>query len=281
MRRVVWFVVCGILSVQIGGAIAKGLFDRIDPTGMVLLRLAASAVMLLLITRPRLRGRSRRDWYAVIGLGLSMGTMNWAIYQSFSRIPLGLAVTIEFIGPLSIAVLGSRRLKDLAWVLLAAVGVVILGFAPHGITLAGVAFALIAGAAWASYILMSASTGRRWEGLDGLAVASMVATIALSPYLFTSGASDLATTGVLLTGAAVGLLSSVIPYSLEMIALRSIKPSVFGILMSLEPAAAALAAMVILGEFLAPLQWLAVACVIAASVGATRSGPQHAEPVRD
>lgn len=281
MRRAVWFVVLGICSVQVGAAIAKGLFDRIDPTGMVLVRIAASAILLLVLTRPRMRGRTRHDWYAVLGLGASLGLMNWAIYQSFARIPLGLAVTIEFIGPLTIAVVGSRRARDLVWVLLATIGVALLGFSPDGITWPGVAYAVLAGAAWATYILMSASTGRRWEGLDGLAVASTVATAGLLPYLFTDAAQALTQTDILLLGAAVGLLSSVIPYSFEMIALRSLKPSVFGILMSLEPAAAALAAILILGEHLSPAQWLAVGCVIVASIGATRGGPRHAEPVRD
>lgn len=281
MRRAVWLVVGGILSVQIGAAIAKSLFERVEPTGILLLRLSSSAVLLMVITRPRLRGRSRHDWYAVLGLAASLGLMNWFIYQSFARIPLGLAVTIEFIGPLTLALLGSRRPRDLVWVALAAAGVVILGFSPHGITLAGVVLAALAGVAWATYILMSANTGRRWEGLDGLAVASALAATASLPYLLTEDAGSLAQPDILLLGVAVGLLSSVIPYSFEMMALRWIKPSVFGILMSLEPAAAAFAALVILGELLTPLQCLAVACVVAASVGATRSGPQHVEPVRD
>jgi inner membrane transporter RhtA len=279
MQRAVWYVLAGILSVQFGAAIAKDLFDRIDPTGMVFLRLVTSAVVLLLVARPGLRGRSRHDWLVVAAFGVALGTMNWAIYQSFARIPLGLAVTIEFIGPLAIAVLGSRRARDLVWVGLAAVGVVLLGFDPTGVTLPGVLFALLAGAAWAAYILLSAGTGRRWPGLDGLALASVVATLMLLPYAVARGGSGLLATDVLLLGAAVGLLSSVVPYSLELKALRTMRPAVFGILMSLEPAAAALAAILLLQEFLTPVQWLAMACVIAASVGATRSGHGPAEPV--
>lgn len=272
MSRAIWLVLGAILSVQVGAAVAKGLFDRIEPTGMVFLRLATSSIIFIAITRPVLRGRTRKDWLVVIGFGLSLGLMNWAIYQSFARIPLGLAVTIEFIGPLSIAVLGSRKLRDLLWVGLAVISVLLLGFDPTGVTLTGVLFALLAGAAWAAYILLSASTGQRWSGLDGLAVASVVATLAVLPYVVTAGGRDLLHIDVLLVGAAVGLLSSVIPYSLELTALRSLKPSVFGILMSLEPAAAALAAVVILRELLTPLQALAMVFVIAASVGATRSG---------
>lgn len=277
----VWLVLVGIVSVQIGAAVAKGLFGRIDPTAMVWLRLATSALVLVALARPAWRGRSRRDWLVVIGFGVSLGTMNWAIYQSFARIPLGLAVTIEFIGPLTLAVLGSRRPRDLLWVLLAAAGVALLGAEPADLDLAGVLFALLAGAAWAAYILLSAGTGRRWPGLDGLAVASVVATALLALPAALAGGTVLLDPTVLALGAAVGLLSSVIPYSCELVALRSIRPSVFGILMSLEPAAAALAAIVVLGELLGPLQWLAVGCVVAASVGATRGAPLPREPLPD
>lgn len=273
----VGLVLIGILSVQLGAAIAKGLFGEISPTAMVWLRLATSALVLAAVARPRFAGRSRRDWLVVLGFGASLATMNWAIYQSFSRIPLGIAVTIEFIGPLTLAVLGSRRVHDLAWVLLAGIGVALLGFQRTGLDLLGVLYALLAGAAWAAYILLSASTGRRWAGFDGLAVASVVAATGMTlPALLTSGTS-LWDGRVVMVGALVGLLSSVIPYSCELVALRSLRPAVFGILMSLEPAAAALAAIVVLREHLSPLQWLAIACVVAASIGATRSGSPPGE----
>lgn len=272
MRRAIVFVLAGILSVQFGAAIAKDLFDRVDPTAMVWLRLATSAIVLGALARPGLRSRSREDWLVVLGFGLSLGLMNWSIYQSFARIPLGLAVTIEFAGPLTIAVLSSRRARDLVWVFLAGLGVVLLGFEPAGVTLAGVVFALVAGASWAAYILLSAETGRRWSGLDGLAVASVAATLPLTPYAVHVGGGDLLDPEVLALGAAVGLLSSVVPYSLELTALRTLPAGVFGILMSLEPAAAALAAALLLEEFLEPLQWLAMACVVAASIGATQGG---------
>jgi inner membrane transporter RhtA len=281
VTRAVWLVLAGIASVQLGAAVAKDLFGTISPTTMVWLRLVTSALVLAALARPVLRGRTRTDWLVVVGFGASLGTMNWAIYQSFARIPLGLAVTIEFIGPLSLAVLGSRRARDLLWVALAAAGVLLLGAEPEDLTVAGAAFALLAGAAWAAYILLSSSTGRRWPGLDGLAVASVVATLLLSPAALAVGGDSLLDSRVLLLGALVGLLSSVIPYSCEMTALRTLSPAVFGILMSLEPAAAALAAVVVLQELLTPLQSLAIACVIAASVGATRSRPVHVEPAPD
>lgn len=278
-----WLVVIGILSVQVGAAVAKSLFGEIAPTAMVWLRLATSALVLMALARPRFHGRSRQDWLVVIGFGLSLGIMNWAIYQSFARIPLGIAVTIEFVGPLTLAVLGSRRARDVIWVLLAAAGVVLLGFEPAGLDPLGVAYALLAGAAWAAYILLSASTGRRWPGFDGLAVASLIAAAAMTLPALVAGGTSLLDLRVLLIGALVGLLSSVIPYSAELVALRSLRPAVFGILMSLEPAAAAVAAIVVLDEFLSPLQWLAIACVVAASVGATRSGaaPEQVEPAPD
>ena len=277
----VWLVLIGILSVQFGAGIAKSLFDEVPPTVIVWLRLATSAVVLTLVARPLLRRRTRHDWLVVAGLGASLGIMNWAIYQSFARIPLGIAVTIEFIGPLTLATLGSRRARDFIWVVLAAAGVALLGFEGGDLTWPGVLFALLAGAAWAAYILLSAETGRRWPGLDGLAVASVIATLLLTPLAVRIGGDDLLDGRVLLLGAAVGLLSSVIPYSCEMVALRSLRPAVFGILMSLEPAAAALAGIVVLGEFLTPVQWVAMVCVVVASVGATRTGRALAEPVPD
>lgn len=267
----VWLVLAAILSVQVGAAIAKGLFGEVSPTGMVWLRLATSTVVLVAIARPRLRGRSARDWWGVAGYGLSLGLMNWAIYQSFARIPLGLAVTVEFIGPLAVAVFGSRRLRDLLWAVLAALGVVLLGFSPSDLDPVGIGFALLAGAGWAGYILTGRAIGQSWEGVSGLAVGSTLAMLAITtPALLESG-SELWQPHVLAIGAAVGLLSSVIPYSLELTALRRIQPRVFGILMSLEPAAAALAALILLGESLTTTELIAMGCVVLASIGATRS----------
>ncbi|MEX0426547.1 DMT family transporter [Nocardioides sp. DS6] len=266
----VLLVLVGICSVQLGAGIAKSLFDEVSPTTIVWLRLLSSCVVLLAWVRPSLRGRTRRDWLVVVGFGASLGLMNWAIYQSFSRIPLGIAVTLEFAGPLTLAIAGSRRPRDLLWVLLAGLGVLALGLEPGTVTWAGVGFAILAGAAWSSYILLSRATGARWAGLDGLAVASLVAVLGLSPVtLAYAGGPDAPRAWLL--GALVGVLSSVIPYSCELVALRSLPPATFGILMSLEPAAAALAGLVVVGERLSAVQWLAVLCVVAASVGATRT----------
>ncbi len=281
MTRAIWLVVVGIVSVQVGAAFAKDLFGTISPTAIVWLRLVTSALVLTAIARPRLKARSREDWMVVAGFGVSLGVMNWAIYQSFARIPLGIAVTIEFIGPLTLAVLGSRRARDLVWVGLAGLGVLLLGFEPADLTVAGVLFALLAGAAWAAYILLSARTGARWPGLDGLAVASVLATLLLTVPAIVSGGDTLLDGRVLLIGAMIGLLSLGHPLQLRDGALRTLPPSVFSILMSLEPAAAALAAIVVLNEVITPLQGVAIACVIAASVGATRGRPVLTEPAPD
>ena len=276
MRRAVWLVLVAILSVQFGAAVAKHLFDEVTPTFMTWLRLASSSLILIALARPALRGRSRADWVVVAGYAVSLGTMNWAIYQSFARIPLGVAVTIEFIGPLTLAVLGSRRARDLWWAALAGLGVLLLGLEPGEVTVAGVAFALLAAAAWAAYILTSARTARTWAGLDGLAVANAIAALLLAGPALADDAGALGDARIVVIGAVVGLLSSVIPYSCELTALRTIPPRLFGILMSLEPAAAALAAALVLREFLTTIQLVAMICVIAASIGATRG---HREPV--
>ena len=281
--RAVWLVLVGIASVQVGAAIAKGLFDDISPSGMVWLRVTTSAIVLMALVRPRLglapgssgaEGhpcRTRVDWLTAIGFGLVLAGMNWAIYESFARIPLGLAVTIEFVGPLAVAFVGFRRGRDVVWVLLAALGVGLLGLRPASLDPLGVGFAVAAGACWAAYILLSAKVGARWQGLDGLAIASTVAAVAmLAPAVLSDGAG-LLEPRILALGAAVGLLSSVVPYSLEMMVLRRLPPATFGILMSLEPAAAALAAWVVLGEVLGLTEWAAMACVVIASIGATRA----------
>jgi inner membrane transporter RhtA len=277
----VWLVVVGICSVQLGAGIAKNLFDDAAPTTLVWLRLATSALVLAAIARPTLRGRTARDWQVAVAFGVTLGVMNWAIYQSFQRIPLGIAVTIEFLGPLALAVGGSRRARDLVWALLAAVGVGLLGLERGHLNWAGVGFALLAAATWAAYILLSADTGRRWPGLDGLTVASVVATVMLTPFVITLSGRGIGDPRVMMLGALVGLLSSVVPYSCEITALRTIRPSLFGILMSLEPAAAALAGILVVGEFLAAVQWLAIACVVVASVGATRAESRLTAPVPD
>jgi inner membrane transporter RhtA len=267
----VWLVLVGILSVQFGAVVSKGLFGEIPPVGMVFLRLITSSLILLAFVRPRLRGRPVTDWWPVLALGFALGAMNWAFYESFARIPLGVAVTIEFVGPLLLAAVGSRRPRDLVWVGLAALGITLFGAGPTKVDAVGFGLALLAGGCWALYVVSTAATGRRWAGVEGLAVASTIATLAIAPFAVVAAGERLLEPRLLVLGALVGLLSSVVPYSLEMVALRTLPPRVFGILMSLEPAAAALAAAVLLSEWLTPLQLLAMAFVTAASVGAART----------
>ncbi|WP_344100249.1 EamA family transporter [Nocardiopsis rhodophaea] len=271
-------ILIGILSVQAGAGIAKNLFAVLPPSTVVWLRLLTSAVLLTVVARPALRGRTRADWLVVLGFGMALAGMNWAIYQAIARIPLGIAVTVEFLGPLALALIGSRRALDLVWVVLAGTGVVLLGRGDGAIDLAGLAFALLAAGAWACYILLSAATGRRFTGTSGLAIASLAGVVLLSPAAVAAGGTALLDPRLLLLGLAVGVLSSVVPYSLEMHALRRMPPRVFGILMSLQPAAAALIGLVLLGELLSVWQWIAVACVVGASAGATRARRPRPDP---
>lgn len=265
----VWLVLVSIVSVQLGAAFAKQLFASTTPHATAWLRLVFASVIFLIIARPRIIGRPSRDWMIVLAYGAALAGMNWAIYLSFSRIPIGLAVTIEFLGPLAVAVWGSRRARDLLWVALAGLGVLLLGFQPAPVDWIGVGLALLAGALWAAYIVLAVPTGRRWEGVTGVTVANVVGAIAMTLPALTLGAPSF-TWPILGVAAVVGLLSSVIPYGLEMIALRRLAPGLFGILMSLEPAAAALSALLVLGEQLSLIEWAALGCVVIASVGATR-----------
>ncbi len=267
----VWLVLAAIASVQLGAGFAKSLFPLAAPTGIAWLRMAAAAILFWIFSRPRLRGRTWAEWRPVLGYGICLAIMNWAIYQSFVRIPIGLAVTIEFLGPLTVALIGSRRIRDYLWVALAAAGVALLGAFPVTVDWIGVGFALLAGAAWAGYIVLSGPTGRIWEGVTGVSVGSAVgALLFLVPGLI-AGGTALWQPQVVALAILVGVLSSVIPYGLEMVARRQIPASTFGILMSVEPAAAALAGWLVLGERLSWVELLAMACVIVASIGSTRS----------
>ncbi len=261
-------VIGAIASVQLGGALAKTLFDEIGPGGTVWLRLLAAAVVLAAIWRPRAR-LAREDVWLVLAFAVSLAGMNYSFYSSIDHIPLGVAVTYEFVGPLAVALAGSRRALDLLWVALAAAGILLLSdFGTTDLDKTGVALALLAGVFWAAYILLSVRVGRRFEGGDGLALAMVVAAVMLTPVGIADGGSELLALGVLALGAAVGVLSSAIPYSLELEALRRLPSGVFGVLMSLEPAMAALAGYVVLGEDLVTRELAAIVLVVIASAGA-------------
>jgi inner membrane transporter RhtA len=264
--RGVALVVAAVTSLQFGAGLAVTLFDELGPAGAAFLRLAIAAIVLLAIWRPRPSGHVR---LAAV-FGITLGLMNLCIYEAMDRIPLGIAVTIEFWGPLAVAVAGSRRPLDLLWVALAAGGIVLLADPGGGsLDAIGVAFALAAAALWAAYIVLSARTGRLFPGGGGLAIAMVVGALAILPIGVGQAGGELLQPELLAAGAAVALVSSVIPYSLDLEALRRLPARVFGVLMSLEPAVAALAGLVVLGQALALREWLAVALVMVASAGAT------------
>lgn len=264
-------VLAGIFSVQIGAALAKQLFSTVGSTGTVALRIFFAAVVLLVVWRPSLR-LDRRAWIVVVGYGLVLGAMNLSFYLALARLPLGVAVTVTFLGPLGVAIGGSRRWLDGLWALLAAGGVVLLAEGGNGdLHLVGFLFALAAAVCWAAYILLSAALGRHTTDGGGLALGMALATLVVAPVGISSAGGALFEPWILLAGFGVALLSSVIPYSLELEALRRMSPRVFGVLMSLEPAVASLVGFVVLGEILGVTQWLAVLMVVGASVGATRT----------
>jgi len=292
-------VVSSIVSVQVGAGLAGRMFGQVTPAVMTGLRLWSGALIVAALggrelarsLRDLAAERAWRDAAVAVAFGVTLGIMNYSIYQSFARIPLGIAVTIEFLGPLAVAVVSSRRLIDLAWVGLAGAGVALLSngwssLAAHGgrahgggagTAVAGVAFALVSAAGWAAYIVLSASTGRRFRGSSGLVIAMVIGAIVVTPAAVAQGSGghgSVLRLWVLGTGAAVGLLSSVIPYRLELEALRRIPARVFGIWMSLEPAVAALVGLVLLSEALAAREWAAIVCVMVACAGAARGAAE-------
>ena len=271
-------VLGAVASVQIGASLAKGLFDDVGPGGTVLLRVLLAAIVLALIWRPSVAGRSRRDWLLLTAFGVSLAGMNFAFYSAIDYIPLGVGVTVEFIGPLAVAVAGSRRALDLVWVALAAAGILLLADLSGGSDAKGIALAALAGAFWAAYILISARVGAEFPGGAGLAIAMVIASALLLPFGVAEGGAELVEPGILAAGFAVAMLSSAIPYSLELEALRRLPNRVFGVLMSLEPAMAAMAGFVVLGERLGAREITAVGLVVAASAGAARTAGDTPPP---
>ena len=275
-------VLASVVSVQFGGALAATLIPVAGVLGSVLLRLALASAVMLLVVRPSWRGHPREHWWVVTQFGLTLAVMNTAFYAAIDRLPVGVAVTLEFLGPLALAAATSRSRRDVLAVALALVGVVLISGAlstPWAeLDLLGMALALLAGAAWAGYIIVSGCTGQRFEGIDGVAWAMVIATVVVAPFALTKSAAGVLAVPTLARGLGIALLSSVIPYSLENVALRRLAPQVFGILLSLEPAVAALAGLLVLGQRLSPAQSAGLVSVVAASLviraGTTR---RHAE----
>jgi inner membrane transporter RhtA len=257
----------GVVSVQFGGALAATLVPEVGAGGSVLLRIAISALILVPLVRPRLRGHSREAWLTVIAFGMALGLMNWSFYGSLAHLPLGVAVTVEFLGPLILTTVLSRRPLDFLAVAVAGAGVLLISEALtvplEDLSWVGLLLAATAGALWAAYILLSRRTGAEFEKLDGLALALVVSTVVVLPAGLTS--TDVWTGEHVLKGLGLAVLSSLLPYSLELLALRRLAANIFGVLLSLEPAVAALAGLIVLGQRLALLQVIGLALVVLAS----------------
>lgn len=265
----VGLVLGAAVSTQFGSAVAALLFPRVGAAGAVTLRLTCAAVILLVVFRPRLSGRTRADWGAVAALGLALAVMNTAFYHAIARLPIGVAVTFEVLGPLTLFVVTGRRRSSLLWALLALAGVAVLGGGDFSdLDPVGVLLALVAAAAWATYILTSAEVGRRFARADGLSLAMVVAALLTLPLGVAAAGGELLVPTVLGVGALVAVLSSALPYSLEMAALRRIPAGVFAVMMSLSPAIATLAGFVVLGQRLTVAELAGIALVVVATAGA-------------
>jgi inner membrane transporter RhtA len=274
-------VLAAACSVQGGAAVAKSLFATLGPPGVVFLRLLFGSIALWTIARPDLRGRARRDLLLVVALGVVLVSMNLTFWESLERLPLGVAVTVEFLGPLGVAVIGSRRPLDLVWVAAAAAGVALLADSGgQTVSTVGLLLAAIAGFFWALYILLGVRVGQAFAGATGLAPAMALGAVLVAPWGIISAGHHLRDPQLLGAGVGVGLLSSALPWSLEIEAMRRLPSNVFGIVLSLEPAVAALAGLVFLHEHLRPRAWLAIVLVVTASAGAA-SGRRRSPTPRD
>jgi inner membrane transporter RhtA len=268
-------VLIGLACQEVGASIAVLLFPQTGPLGMVMMRLVFAAVVLLIIVRPSLWGRTPRAWRSLVWFGVVLAVMNGLFYLALERLPLGVTVTIEVLGPLVLSIVAARRAAAWLWALLAFVGVAALGGGGWDrIDVVGVLFALGAAASWAFYILASAEAGRQSKGLDGLAIAMAVGAVLSLPFGWTDAGATLFRPEILALGFAVAMLSSMIPYALELIALRRVAASVFAILMTLGPATAAIAGFLLLGQKLNLLEVAGIVLVIAASMGAVLTAPK-------
>lgn len=272
-------VLTGVTSIQFGAALAATLFDDLGPAGTSLLRLGFAALVLAIVWRPRPRAHARADLRLVAAFGLALGAMNLTFYEALDRIPLGVAVTIEFAGPLGVAVFTSRRRLDLVWAALAAAGIVLLANpGGDGLDPVGLVFVTAAAAFWAAYILLAQRAGQVFAGGRGVAMAMVVAALVpIGPGVVDGGAT-LLEPRFLAIGLGIALLSSVIPYSLETEALRRLPASAFGVLMSLEPAVAALAGLLVLGQGLGVRDVVAIGLVVVASAGVSVAAQRPSPP---
>ena len=265
------FILVAAFSVQGGAAIAKGIFPLIGVAGTAAIRIALSAIILLVVFRPAVHQFTAAQWRAVVPYGITIGVMNLFFYEALVRIPLGLAVALEFVGPLAVAIAGSRRAIDLVWVGLAMAGIALIApfRANDAVDPVGVAYALLTGACWAAYIVLGGRVSQRLDAGVAVATGMAIAALVVTPFALVDGGIEKFTPGLLIPCVALAVLSSALPFTLEMKALRLLPGRTFSVLMSLEPAIAALCGLVLLGEHLTQAQWIAVALVVIASAGAT------------
>jgi inner membrane transporter RhtA len=278
----VLFAFGSMSSIQLGAALSNPLFDRLGPDGVVMLRLVLAAVVLCVVVRPRLRGRGRRAWIVPVVLGLTTGLMTLAFYGAIARVPQGIVAAIEFSGPLTVALAGSRRWRDAVWVALAAGGIALLTLGhPVGGALdtTGVLLAFAAAAGWGAYIVLTKRVGQTWPGLQGLAIAMAISALVSLPFGLMHAAHRYAEPDKDVFGLLLGLLVPLAPYVLELAALRRLPTRVFGVLMSLEPGIGALLALVILGQSLALGGVAAIVLIVSASIGVTLTSSDDAAPI--
>jgi inner membrane transporter RhtA len=274
-------VLVGLACQEVGASFAVMLFPETGPLGIVMLRLLFSALLLLLIARPRLRGHTAYAWRSVVGFGVVLASMNGLFYLALERLPLGVTVTIEVLGPLTLSILTATGIARWLWAGLALAGVVALGAGGWDrLDLLGVVFALGAAVSWALYILASARVGREFPRLDGLALAMTVGAVIALPFGVWQAGPALLRVDILALGAAVALLSSTVPYALELVALRRLPASAFAILMSLGPATASIAGFLLLGQHLSWLEIAGIGLVIAASIGAVLAAARRGAAAR-
>ncbi|TWP37258.1 EamA family transporter [Leekyejoonella antrihumi] len=278
-------VLASIVSVQFGGALAATLIPTVGPAGAVALRLVIAAALLLSVARPSLRAHTRSGWATVVAFAIALGLMNLCFYEALARLPIGVTVTIEFLGPLMLSTVTSRRPRDFAAIIAAGCGVVLISGALttpwSDLDLTGLALALAAGACWAAYIICSARTGQQFAQLDGLAISMLLSAIAVLPLGIAAAGSSLVGGTVLAKGLGIAVLSSVLPYSLELVALRRLAANVFGILLSLEPAVAAVAGLLVLGQHLSLHELVGMALVVGASIVVLGAGRRSTAPQGD
>ncbi|RNL51715.1 EamA family transporter [Pedobacter jejuensis] len=263
-------VILSIVSVQGGAAIAKGIFPVIGAAATSSLRIVLSAIILILFNRPSLKNLTPQQWKTVSLYGITLGLMNLIFYKAIERIPLGLGVTLEFIGPLVLAISGSKKALDFLWVVLAAIGIAFIApWKSNGVDLIGVILALVAGIFWAAYIVLGGRISKIMDGGKAVTIGMMFASAVIIPFALADGILVNITPKIFMAGLALALLSSAIPFTLEMKALKKMPAKTFSILMSLEPAAGALSGLIFLNEYLSFYEWIAVVLVIIASAGAT------------